>query len=665
MPRLSQLTPFLSLAALGFAQTGDIPFQVTGSLDSCSAGANYNSGGTIKINGFTVVVPDNLIVSYPTTYSPFPKLCGTNAVGDKYETTVVGNIVGDEIRAGQISVAARFGLEGSQGYIDSIGPDGSLQIKNGPKVIINDPEGAFAPIVPGSPALDQFVIDTENPSVTSFSGFPMCVKHEGNKATCLDENRPNGQSSYDAPKPLAMAPFKAGDYIEYSGIPSNGAIMAHTVNCVNVHVTTKASSTVPNYIRVEEMLVGIVDPAGNLENAPMRAVGYLSSCANALVTLSAIDVDPCTGVETIRRIDSTSPKAELRCKWELRVTSKTPFTRDYLVTTNTPVTTTDNGIKAGQYVAPVTEWIFPEVNQPGTFPPAYIFSDIQSLHQGDVLDDQQFGPLKPFPASSAPAAKKACSPGDIIKSSPTPTPSPDATTPAATSAAAADPAAPNSTPQGPLPVAAAQQFTAPQRVSALLTLTGSNTEKSYTNDQLNFVWTQTSQDPASPAVSVTIPSPSAATATFTAPKVTVDTTFTFTLTVSVKTNPSAKSTITVPIKISPNANDIVTMDSYTWSSSKSGTVRVACTSTVKNVAGENQGMVLLINQNTGTGTGGTRFPMAISQGQWAYSGAGTGRQPTNVQCISTFGTNPAKDAGKSIVRTAVTTRRVRRGGLGL
>ena len=126
-----------------------------------------------------------------------------------------------------------------------------------------------------------------------------------------------------------------------------------------------ASDTVPNYIRVEDAIVGVVDPAGNLENAPTRFVGYLSSCSGALVTVSAIDVDPCTGAETLRRIGSATPKQELRCKWEMRISSITPFTRDYMITTNTPVTTTKNGIKAGQYVAPVTEWIFPEPGVPG------------------------------------------------------------------------------------------------------------------------------------------------------------------------------------------------------------------------------------------------------------------------------------------------------------
>lgn len=489
----------------------------------------------------------------------------------------------------------------------------------------------------------------------------MCIPYAGNADTCKDSNRPAGQSSYDAPDPLTMVPLKAGDFIEYSGLKDDGEILAHTVNCVNVHVTTKASDTVPNYIRVEEAIVGILDPAGNLENAPTRFVGYLSSCSGALVTVSAIDVDPCTGAETLRRIGSASPKQELRCKWEMRINSITPFTRDYMVTTNTPVTTTKNGIKAGQYVAPVTEWIFPEVNQPGTFPPPLIFNDIQSLHQGDVLDDQQYGQLNPYPAANPPAAKKACSPGDLIKNTPTPTPTPspdpqsapDATS-TADAAATPAPSAPAdqqaSSPQT-LPIASAIQFTTAQRVGGQLFLTGSNTEPKFTNDQLNFAWKQIT--PATPAIAIT--DATKPTANFTAPKVTVDTTFNFTLTISLKTNPSAKSTIAVPVNISPTAPDQVTMDTYTWDSRQSGTIGVSCSSNVRN--GDNKGMILMTNFSA-TNPRGTNYTMLSSGGlgRWAFQGKGI-KQPTNLKCVSAPGN------GESAARlgTQTTSRKVRRG----
>lgn len=82
---------------------------------SCSAGTEYNAGGSVQVNGFNIQVPKNLIVQFPTVFAPFKQLCGAGAGG--FETTVVGNIVGDKIIAGQIVVAQRFALEASQGYI--------------------------------------------------------------------------------------------------------------------------------------------------------------------------------------------------------------------------------------------------------------------------------------------------------------------------------------------------------------------------------------------------------------------------------------------------------------------------------------------------------------------------------------------------------------------
>jgi hypothetical protein len=92
----------------------------------CSApGTEYNRGGSVRVNNFAITVPKNLIVQFPVVWAPFNELCTAGA--DKFETTVVGNIVNGQIIAGQISVAQRFGLEGSQGYISAINPDGEQQ----------------------------------------------------------------------------------------------------------------------------------------------------------------------------------------------------------------------------------------------------------------------------------------------------------------------------------------------------------------------------------------------------------------------------------------------------------------------------------------------------------------------------------------------------------
>jgi hypothetical protein len=297
-------------------------------LVSCEAeGTEYNAGGDIMVNNWEVEVPKNLIVQFPVVWAPFRELCNAGALG--FETTVVGNIVNGKVLAGQISVAQRFGLEGSQGYISAINADGTLQISGGgPKVRINDPDGFFGPQFEGQ---RYWIADTASPSVTSFSGFPMCIPYSGNTEKCRLSNRLNSQS-FSPPDPLSMVPFKVGDFIEYSGLKVGGnEILASSIVCISLHITTQAGDNVPNYIRVEDMLVGVPDNAANVEFADIRVIGFLSSCAGAVVTISAIEVDPCTGKETYRSIARLTPNKRRAANGKL--VSRRKLRRRLLVST--------------------------------------------------------------------------------------------------------------------------------------------------------------------------------------------------------------------------------------------------------------------------------------------------------------------------------------------
>ncbi|KAF2031198.1 hypothetical protein EK21DRAFT_111234 [Setomelanomma holmii] len=575
-----------SLVSVAISQA--IPFSVTGGLDGCSAGTEFNAGGSIQVNGFNIQVPKNLIVAFPTVFVPFKDLCGAGAGG--FETTVVGNIVGGSIIAGQISVAQRFGLE----------------------VLLNDPDALFGPKVNTAPF---WVADTSSPSVTSFSGFPMCIPYSGNTETCLSSNRGSGQS-FDAPDPLRMVPFKVGDFIEYSGLRvGSNEILASEITCVSLHITTKAGTDVPNYIRVEDMLVGVPDTAANVEFADIRVVGFLSSCANAVVNIHAIEVDACTGKETFRQIGTTTPKQETRCKWEARIASpgQAPFTRECRITTNTPVVKTKDGIEAGQYITPVTDWIFPEVDVPGTNPPPLPFTGIGDVVQGTVLDGKH----------------------DLIDPNatptPTPTPTPGTTTP--------------TNPDTPVvaPVAAVAQISTAQRVGTNFLLVGSNTESKVQNSYLNFKWSQTS--PASPSANIT--DSTSPNATVNGPKVTTETFFVFEVVVNLKSNSSISSKANVTVKVNPTLNDTVTMDTYTWDSKQSGTIAVACSSNVIN--GDNKKMQLWLN------TGATKLDMTNNgAGKWVYNARSTNR-PTNLKCVSDLKGESAQRTG-----TQTTARRRKR-----
>ncbi|KAF2825677.1 hypothetical protein CC86DRAFT_418142 [Ophiobolus disseminans] len=608
MFRQFQAWTLLCLASIGIAQIPNIiPFTVTGGLDSCTAGTEFNAGGSIQVNGFNIKVPKNLIVQFPTVFAPFKELCGANAGG--FETTVTGNIVGGTIIAGQVQVAQRFGLEGSQGYITAINSDGSLSISGGVTVRINDPDGLFGPKV--ETAL-MFVADTGSPSVTSFSGFPMCIPYSGNTDKCLSSNRPNGQT-FSPPDPLRMVPLKVGDFIEYSGLKVGGSeMLVSDITCISLQITTQAGANVPNYIRVEDMLVGVPDTANNVEFADIRVIGFLSSCAGATVTISAIEVDACTGKETYRQISTATPRQETRCKWEARIApqAQVPFTREYRITTNTPVKETKDGIQGGQFIAAVGEWIFPEVDVPGTNPPPYRFTDLRDLVQGTVLDGKQFGPLDPFPGPAPPAPSKTCSPSDLEDPDATPTPS---STPDDIPSSPGSPAV--------APVAAAARIAATQRVGVNFLLVGSNTEIKLSANDLTFKWTQTS--PTSPSASIT--NPNSASASVIAPKVSSETTFTFDLLVSLRSNSSISSRANVTVKVSPTLADTVVMDRYAWESRQSGTIDVACSSDVVN--GDNKKMSLWLND------GNTKIDMTNNGvGKWVYQKNKVNR-PTTLKCL--------------------------------
>lgn len=609
-------------------------------MPSCDApGSEYNSGGTVSVNAWTITVPQNLIVQFPTVFSPFKAACGAGARG--FETTVVGNIVDNKPIAGQIVIAQRFGLEGSQGYISAINSDGTLQIQNGPRVRVNDPEGLFAPQVNTNPF---FAADTKNPSVASFSGFPMCIPYSGNTDKCLASNRGSG-NAFDAPDPLRMVPLKVGDFIEYSGLLVGGEVLASEITCVSVHVTTKAGPDVPNYIRIEDMIIGVADGAANVEFADIKVVGFLSSCPNSIVTISAIDVDACTGKETYRQIGQTQPKQETRCKFDVKIATQNaaPYTREYRITTNTPVKETKDGLIAGEFIAAVGEWIFPEVDVPGTFPPPNPFKDIQDLNQGTVLDGKQYGPLSPFPGSAT-APKKSCSPSDLITATPTPSAAASSSAPDA-SASVAPSATPSAGAVTP-PAASVAAIANVQRVGTNFVLTGSNTESKYTNNDLNFQWSQIS--PSTPTATIT--SATAPTATVNAARVTSETSFVYELTISLKSDSTVSSKANVTVKVNPNIKDTVEMTTYTWDSKKSGTITAACTSNVIN--GDNKVMTLQLTINNVVDK---RTMIQNGAGKWFYSGS-TNR-PTNLKCVSDL-------LGESALRTGTqtTARRRRRYG---
>jgi hypothetical protein len=98
---------------------------------------------------------------------------------------VAGNIVNGQALAAQI-IISEFAMELNQGHIDEINFDGSMKIRNGPTIRINDPNAVFS----AGYSFPFMVADDQSPSVSSFSGFPMCVPRSSNDTLCPLSNRP-------------------------------------------------------------------------------------------------------------------------------------------------------------------------------------------------------------------------------------------------------------------------------------------------------------------------------------------------------------------------------------------------------------------------------------------------------------------------------------------
>ena len=105
----------------------------------------------------------------------------------------MGNTIEHEPRVGQIVITEFFEAE-NFGFIQSINyTDGSMQIQNGPRIRINDPNAVFSVGYKGIPMMTA---DDQSPSITSFSGFPMCIPRNTSDPLCPMTNRPqpNGGS---------------------------------------------------------------------------------------------------------------------------------------------------------------------------------------------------------------------------------------------------------------------------------------------------------------------------------------------------------------------------------------------------------------------------------------------------------------------------------------
>jgi len=225
-------------------------FDITGqlqkaTLDPTCAGA-VNCGGTITVQGQTIIVPKETMVLYPANVSTWQEMfsnapapygvAGVQATGEigesglalndlplplaNYEAHVVGNRVLGGASGADLSIAGlvyitSHSLNMGSGYINFIDytlgeirvggtindpncAQGGTSVTNplcsGTRVRINDPSGRFGRKTTSPDA--RFGVDPENPTIMAGDGFPMCLPRvaptnaAGEDALCPQSQRP-------------------------------------------------------------------------------------------------------------------------------------------------------------------------------------------------------------------------------------------------------------------------------------------------------------------------------------------------------------------------------------------------------------------------------------------------------------------------------------------
>lgn len=167
-----------------------------------TSATQFNTGGSIVVAGISIIIPENLLVQFPATFVTFRDFAASAGSLSGFEVKVEGNYVqpisyaatltptdrtqvdGRAI-AGRVAISQLLGGVGS-GVVSKVNFDGTIQITGGPTLRVNSPNGVYAVAYDGNPF---FTSDEQNPSISSFSGYPMCVPRSTTDQDCPSDNR--------------------------------------------------------------------------------------------------------------------------------------------------------------------------------------------------------------------------------------------------------------------------------------------------------------------------------------------------------------------------------------------------------------------------------------------------------------------------------------------
>lgn len=277
---------------------------------------------------------------------------------------------------------------------------------------------------------------------------PAAVAPQTGFASIIQMNNPGALPGVP-PDATKQTPFEVGDFVTFAGTlvhdganptagpwPGDAAtyISAHTmVNNVAIYTWP---GTVPAYVAIDVSLVGtggLVVIGANEAAVRTRFEGF-STDTSRVVHMYGIDLDPATGNTTDRNwgtigIDPGLPVGAAKGRWRFRPpciltapdptnfrdcsppagNSFLPPTREVRAVVEAAwvpgqTTTYANGIVAGQYHAPIADYLFPE-NLPGTPIVENTFNTLPFLAQGGYTSaaGTLVGQLNPWPSDVVPA----------------------------------------------------------------------------------------------------------------------------------------------------------------------------------------------------------------------------------------------------------------------
>ena len=325
------------------------------------------------------------------------------------------------------------------------------------------------------------------------------------------------------------------------------------------------------------------------------------------------------------------------------------FTRNYRIKIGDTAITTGDGINAGTYLQPVTEWIFPELVTPGGTPPALEFSNIGPLKNGfGEIDGQVFGQLNPWPGATAPSVAACAPPTSSTVTPPAPTDDPTGSTTVSN---------PGTTPN-PVPVAIVANAGADKTVLAgtFVSLSASlNTSLSTSGllpADLTYAWSQI----AGPTTGITISNPTSSTPSFVAPMVAVGASQSREFRVIITHTPSgtkSNDTVVVTSNRVSTSFDHPAFVSLTWASRQGGTAAATVRTELVDAAAS---MRIIF----GPVAGGTERVMtrgAVSNGLVTYTYSGRSTPNFNIATVRsyiTFGGSTVLVPGPQVNSTTVT-----------